>query len=380
MHIALIVPGYFPEIYGGAERQATLLAHEMGVQGARVTIIAPCVHGPSAETATDFGSIVTVKLSDYPNFGGRRLGSTLAWTIRVLAWGVRRRRNFDAVYVFHARLHALAGLALKMFLGKPLFIKLGGGGAVSDFKALEAKRGAYGRLIARLIRAKADGFVANSQEIVGDLQGYGVPDAKIIKISNGVKAPTREQLKAIQAPRTGLRFFYSGRIEPDKNVTVLVEALARCIADGLSAELTIVGSGSDISNVAERASRLGIDQFVHLPGRQDDLRPYLVESDFFLSASQSEGQSNSLLEAMAFGLIPIVAEASGVRDLVSDGEWGLIANAADPTELSLLMKRAMTLAEFSRNEMAAAAHGNISERFSIDGVATRTLHAISRLS
>jgi len=196
-------------------------------------------------------------------------------------------------------------------------------------------------------------------------------------ISKGAQAPRPGGFRAGQASRTGRRFLYTGRIEPDKNVPVLVDALAKCIAQGIVAELTIVGSGSDIPNVAERASSLGVAQFVHLPGRQDDVQPYLMESDFFLSASQAEGQSNSLLEAMAYGLIPVVAEASGVRDLVADGKWGLVAVAADPTELSLLMQRALALPESARNDMAAAAYGYVSERFAIDHVAKQTLLAFS---
>lgn len=376
MHIALIVPGSLRENYGGAERQAELLARAMAAQGVRVTIVAPCRLADSAEVETEFGANLTVKLRDYPNFGGRRMASTLAWTVNVLAW-LRRRHDIDAVYVFHARLHALPGLLARMVLGKPLFIKLGGGGDVGDFRALEAKTGGYGRLIARLIREHADGFVANSREIVADLKGYGVPADKIIEISNGVLAPTREQFEAFRAARSGYRFLYTGRIEPDKNVPVLVDALALCLAQGCVADLTIVGDGSDLSNVAERASSLDIAQFVHLPGRQDDVRPYLTQSDFFLSASQAEGQSNSLLEAMAYGLIPIVAEASGVRDLVSDGEWGFVAAAADPVELSELMQRALAVPETGRGAMAAKAHGHIAGQFGIDHVARQTIDVIS---
>jgi glycosyltransferase involved in cell wall biosynthesis len=376
MHIALIVPGCFAENYGGAERQAELLARAMAAQGARVTIVAPCRLSGSAEVATDFGASVTVRLRDYPNFGGRRLGSTIAWTAKVFGW-VRRRTDIDAVYVFHARLHALPGLASRMALGKPLFVKLGGGGEVGDFKALESKAGGYGHLIARLIRAYADGFIANSREIVADLKGYGVPDEKIIEISNGVLAPTRDMFEAFQTARTGHRFLYTGRIEPDKNVPVLVEALALCRAQGCVSDLTIVGTGSDIRNVAERASSLGIEQFVHLPGRQDNVQPYLTQGDFFLSASQAEGQSNSLLEAMAHGLIPVVAEASGVRDLVEDGDRGFVAATADPVELSVLMKRAMALSETERGVIAARAYDYIAGQFGIDHVARRTLDVIS---
>ena len=158
---------------------------------------------------------------------------------------------------------------------------------------------------------------------------------------------------------------------------VLVEALALCRAQGFAAELTIVGAGSDLRNVADRASGLGVEPYVHLPGRQDDVGPYLTQSDFFLSASRAEGQSNALLEAMAHGLIPVVAEASGVRDLVADGERGFVAATADPAELSVLMQRAMALPEAERAIMAAKAFDDISGQFGIDPVARRTLEVIS---
>src|SRR5690606_13066727 len=51
---------------------------------------------------------------------------------------------------------------------------------------------------------------------------------------------------------------------------------------------------------------------------------YLRASDIYVLNSKSEGMPNSLLEAMATGLICLSTEASGSSDLITDSTTGYI--------------------------------------------------------
>lgn len=50
---------------------------------------------------------------------------------------------------------------------------------------------------------------------------------------------------------------------------------------------------------------------------------------FYLSTSALEGMSNALLEAMSFGVVPLVSNVSGARDIVDPGRSGFLFEAGD---------------------------------------------------
>src|SRR6185295_581376 len=70
-------------------------------------------------------------------------------------------------------------------------------------------------------------------------------------------------------------------------------------------------------------------QNVRFLGHVADVSPYLLAADIFVLLSESEGMSNSLLEAMASGLPVIVSDNSGNRTLIKDGKNGLIVPYKD---------------------------------------------------
>jgi len=118
--LILVVAAYFPDSYGGAERQALILAEALGRRGVSVTLIAPTVARdlPKVEE-TAFGRIIRKRLSAYPNLGGRNILAFFAWSLWV-PWQLRDARwRGVPVYVFHARLHALgpALAAMRRALG-----------------------------------------------------------------------------------------------------------------------------------------------------------------------------------------------------------------------------------------------------------------------
>src|SRR4029078_4556033 len=125
LKLILVVPCFYPESRGGAERQALILAEAMGRLGADVTLVAPTKwsEAPSVER-TSFGRIERFRVRAYPNQGGRYLASFLAWT----TWFVRRytasTRSKTPIYVFHARLHALGPALAARRNGAPLLIKM----------------------------------------------------------------------------------------------------------------------------------------------------------------------------------------------------------------------------------------------------------------
>ena len=334
MRLLLVAPSYHPEAYGGAERQASILAEALGRRGVHVTVLAPTLRRDMAEaTPTAFGAVQRVRVKDFPARGGKYLASTLAWTWKVRRFILNRRAEFDLVYVFHGRLHVAGPLLGARAAGLPIFVKPGGGGRNSDYRALHRKRYFYGHAVAAMKTRWTTGFVAVSREVEDDLRRAGVEPCRIHPAPNGVELIPEQRMEASLAARTGGRFISTCRLVHDKNVAVLIEALAALPA----AALTLVGDGPEEAALKALATRLQVADRVRFLGALTDVTPELLVHDAFVTASVHEGQSNSLLEAFSAGVIPVAAGASGVSELIQDGRNGFVAEAPTPEAFARAM-------------------------------------------
>jgi len=153
---------------------------------------------------------------------------------------------------------------------------------------------------------------------------YAVPEAKVEILGNGVDT---ERL----CPGEGAsvhRAVYVGRIEDvQKNVFLLPKILSRALSHDPDAQLTIVGSGPDSEQLRERFLGMGLNGHVEMAGRvaHEELPALLGQHGIFILPSRFEGCSNSTLEAMACGCVPIISRLPGISDeLVSDGDSGFL--------------------------------------------------------
>jgi len=128
-----------------------------------------------------------------------------------------------------------------------------------------------------------------------------------------------------------LRILTVGRLVAVKGQTVLLDALARLVAAGVDAQLTIVGDGPLRAELEAAAGRLGVGGRVRFAGRvgQDDLLAYYEAADVFVLTSLAEGIPVVLMEAMATGLPVVASDITGIPELVGDGEQGLLVPAGD---------------------------------------------------
>lgn len=371
--LLVVVPSYPPDVYGGVERQAEILAAAMARRGWRITILAPTLTGPRvSHEPTGFGEVVRLRTSALPARGGRHLKATLGWTLRTFSWIVARRRQFAGVYLLHHRLHAAGPLLAASYVNLPIWVKPGGGGEASEFAALRMKKYLYGHAVALLVKRASTGFVANGQMIADDMRREGISTDRIVELSNGVEVLPSD---ATTAKRPGGRFIYAGRLVHDKRTEVLIQAAA-LLDLKRDWSLTIVGAGPEQARLQALANDLGLGSRVAFTGKRDDVPRLLLDYDAFVSASPREGQSNALLEAIAAGLIPICVRASGVEDLLGDGR-GLIAESPDPQQIARLMEEVLSSRAAVRNDWQDRLRAYARDNLDIDRVAERTLALFS---
>jgi glycosyltransferase involved in cell wall biosynthesis len=137
------------------------------------------------------------------------------------------------------------------------------------------------------------------------------------------------------APRTAKVVASVGRLAFEKGVDLLLDAWAEAAPQHPDWVLRIYGAGVEEPTLRAHCTSLGIDDSVEWMGSTDDVLGALRGASVFAQASRAEGFPITLLEAMAAG-VPVAAFdcAPGVREIVSDGEDGLLARLGNTMELA----------------------------------------------
>lgn len=188
---------------------------------------------------------------------------------------------------------------------------------------------------------KADGIVFQSP----DAQKWYEENtpAKGIVIFNPVKPDLPEPYCGERKKRI-INFC---RISSQKNLMMLVDAFAEFHKDFPDYELDIIGDpvGNDadgyIDTVNEHIRNCSCENCIHIMPSRKDIHEYVKDYAMFVSSSDFEGMSNSMLEAMAVGLPCVCTDcpAGGARAVIRDGENGLLTPVGDSHALCLAMKK-----------------------------------------
>ncbi len=150
---------------------------------------------------------------------------------------------------------------------------------------------------------------------------------------------------------------FVGRVSKEKNLDLLVSATRRLAETGTPARPLIVGDGP---YMAEMKRLLPDAIFTGYLGG-DDLANAYASADFFVFPSTTDTFGNVVLEAQSSGIPAIVSDVGGPRDLVSNGEDGLITKALDVTELATAIRRLVDDPAL-RAKMGAAARKRVESR------------------
>jgi glycosyltransferase involved in cell wall biosynthesis len=141
-----------------------------------------------------------------------------------------------------------------------------------------------------------------------------------------------------RGPRANrMRLVYTGRlVQYQKRVLDYIDLARALDHTGVPYEITLIGTFSPRENAQETFEMLAAPQIedgrIKLAGRmtRTDIMQALTRQDFFVLLSDFEGLPLSLVEAMARGCVPVVAESpSGIPEIVTSGENGYIVSGRD---------------------------------------------------
>jgi len=150
-----------------------------------------------------------------------------------------------------------------------------------------------------------------------------------------------------------------GRLEPEKNFSLLIRAFADVKRQESQVALVIVGNGSEINKLTSLAARLGIGDCVYFEKEARDLAPYYAIASVLVVPSYFEGWGRVAVEALAAGSPLVMTDTGLAGEVVRDGENGLVVPVDDQARLSAAISRilgdsdqARSLAEKGRQTIA----------------------------
>ncbi len=216
------------------------------------------------------------------------------------------------------------------------------------------------------------------------------PRTPVHRFYHGLNAAFTELVAAGLEPRAGgggVRLLGVGRLVAKKGFDVFVDACGRLVDGGVPLHARIVGEDGDASvPVRRRIAQLGLEDHVQLVGPLDPealFDEYRRATVFCLPCrvarnGDRDGIPNVLLEAMACGVPVVTTAVSGIPELVSHGENGVLIPPDDAAAA------AMAILDLHQSPAVAArlarcGQATVRERFDGDKLAADYVTLLERV-
>jgi glycosyltransferase involved in cell wall biosynthesis len=375
----------FVEIMGGAEKQCLSLSTALEDLGENVVVLSSRVPGVSVDDGKIGIRVIRFWCPSPPQLAGRHLLSSLLWAVQTFVWIALHRRSIKVVHAHQLRINAYVAAVASKLLNLPAVLKLGVGGSENDLVVIGRRKYLFGSAGVRFVIRYASRFVAISKQIENDLMDHGVPASSIVSIPNGVDlrryAAELDVTRAARAEslKRATVLSFVGRLSSEKNVLSMISGLHSVPApDG--AMVILAGDGPLRAAIEAKLQSARNPLKVSLLGTVADVREILHRSHFFLLLSNSEGLSNALLEALAAGVVPIITDMSGARDVIPFEDYPFFSASGHEIDIARTINKAYALdpAIWLRWSQRLSAHA--ARSFDLSAVAARYIELYRALS
>jgi glycosyltransferase involved in cell wall biosynthesis len=345
-------------VRGGAEKQLTLLAAGLPRDRFDVHLCTLTAEGPLKEE-------LEAAHVPYHHIGKTWKADPRAfWRLRAL---IRRLRP-DVVHTWLFAANAY---------GRQAAFSAGVANVIAGERCVDPWKSWPQLAIDRFLARRTSRIATNSSGVVEFYAAHGIPREKFIVIPNGVAPPgrvehvSREALLAeLHLPPDAKLIGAVGRLWPQKRVKDLIWAadLLKVLRDDV--HLLIIGDGPQRWRLERYRDQVQIQDRVHFLGARDDVPRILPHLDCLWLASEYEGQSNAILEAMAAGKPVVASDIPGNRDLVVPGQTGFLFPVGDRAEVARCTRTILDDPALSAR-LGRAGQCRVQDEFSIEKMVSR---------
>jgi glycosyltransferase involved in cell wall biosynthesis len=178
----------------------------------------------------------------------------------------------------------------------------------------------------------------------------------------------------------GLRFLLISRLLRDKGVLEYVQAARQLRHELPGAEFQLLGflePNHSLAITEEEVRAWVAEGVVTYLGASDDVRPFIAQADCVVLPSYREGVPRALLEAASMQRPIVTTDAPGCREVVIDGENGLLCRVKDSTDLAAKMRTLAGLPLARRQEMGRLGRQRMESLFDEKRVIEAYLQAVA---
>lgn len=214
------------------------------------------------------------------------------------------------------------------------------------------------RRIQRWVVRRSARVVVPSQYLRSIVQGWGYDPERIMIVPNAVTFSPSDLSHQDARTRIGIPgtlIVSVGRLVPWKGFRMLIKIMPQLLELNQFFRLVIVGDGPERDVLRTMAKNLGLEKKVFIVGSKshEELPIYLAAADLFVLNTGYEGFSHQIIEAMAAGVPVITTTAGGNREVISQGENGLMVKYNDEFNLREAIRALWDMPEL-REQMSEA--------------------------
>ncbi len=280
---------------------------------------------------------------------------------------VASQQAVDVIHCHHYSPYVYGQLAARLMPGVRLVFTEHG--RLSD-GAPSLRRRLANQVFARL---PADVY-AVSEDLRGHLVAEGFSPRRVRVIPNGIEVCSPPSSEMRTQMKSALGFGQEtfvvgtvGRLDPVKDLGVLLQGFARFHAESGRSGVVVVGDGMEREPLTQLAASLGLSGSVKFLGHREDVGDLLQGFDVYAGTSIFEGISLTILEAMAAEL-PVVATAvGGTPEIVLDDETGRLISPRNSEALADAL-RFLFESPAVASAWGRAGRKRVLERFTIEGM------------
>lgn len=338
-------------VHGGAEKQMALLAQNLDPERFEVEVVVLTHSGPYEQTLRDSGVGVHMinKRWKFDPFAYQRL----AKVVQTL------KPDIVHTWLFAGNSYGrLAASRAKV----PVI--------VAGERCVDPWKSKWQLWIDRQQLSVTDCVATNTSAVTDFYQSKGLPTEKFKVIPNAVSAPTgprltREELcDRLNIPRRGRIVGAVGRLWQQKGYRDLIWAAELLRVAYQDVWIVIVGDGPDLAKLQHYRDLSGAQDAVKFVGHRNDASQLMSAFDVLWNGSLYEGQSNTILEAMALGIPVVASDIPGTRDIFQHNESGLLYRLGDVESLTRVTNELLRVDE-RRQAIGDAAAARVHEHFSL---------------
>ena len=264
-----------------------------------------------------------------------------------------RERNVDTVFSFLVHANAVAASAVRSLPG------------VRFIQSIQTAQPnpRWHWWLQSLIDRRAERIVVPSPSAAQAARDWsGVPAEKLTVIPNAVDVAQFENLNPPVDDKP-LAVGFIGRLDPIKRLPDLIHAVG--LLRG-RVRLHVFGEGRQRPELEALVRRLQLGEIVTLHGAVPRPQDALRKIGLLVLPSKAEGFGLVLIEAMAAGIPVLGTNVPGIRDVVRDGETGLLV-PCEPRALAAGLERLVENTDL-RHRLAAAGRADVRRRFTWSAV------------